>query len=48
MRVDLDSDGRISVSEATAERMRVFDQVDADRSGGLSLDEVLAYQASRT
>lgn len=46
-RIDADKDGRISLAEATAQRLRAFDRADANRDGRLTREERQAVRADR-
>jgi hypothetical protein len=46
-RIDADKDGRISLAEATTQRLRAFDRADANRDGRLTREERQAIRAER-
>ena len=43
---DRDGDGMVSLGEAVAERMILFFEIDTNRDGAISLDELSAFEAT--
>lgn len=46
-RIDADRDGKISLAEATAARLRAFERLDANRDGRVTPEERRARRAQR-
>jgi hypothetical protein len=46
-RMDLNRDGRVSLAEATEQRLRRFDRLDADRDGRVTREERRSFRADR-